>query len=169
MQNYFQLFATEQKFSVDKKQLTKKYQQLIQQFHPDKFVNNPDKEKSKALQNTSLLNTAYQILTDDLSRASYLLGLYGVEVFDQTDTYMDGGFLIRQIELRDELEIITNNEDLLEQFLAKITIFIKEHSDKIAQEFINNKDLLKIKNLVREMRFYQQLKQQANTLLDELL
>ncbi len=168
MDNYFALFTLEKKFSIDKKQLTEKYQQLVQQFHPDKFINKPDNEKSKALQNTSLLNTAYQILSDDLSRASYLLGLEGVEVFDERDTYVDSSFLVRQIELREELAVITDNEDLLEQFLTTITDFIKDHTDKIANEFVADKNLLKIKSLIREMRFYQQLKQQANKLLDEL-
>ena len=169
MQNYFKLFSLDNSFALDKTELATKYQELILAFHPDKFINNSSEKKLQALQKAAIINSAYKILLDDLSRATHLLALSDIEVFDEADTKMDSVFLARQIELREELEIINDNEDLLEQFVERITIFIKDHTDKITAEFAVGKNPLKIKQLVRQMRFYQQLKKQTNAVLDDLL
>ena len=52
------------------------------------------------------LNTAFESIKSPLNRASYLLKLEGLDPFDERDTEMDHDFLISQIELREELELI---------------------------------------------------------------
>ena len=47
------------------------------------------------------MNEAYRTLGDPVERARYLLGLRGVDAFDETDTSLDIGFLERQLERRE--------------------------------------------------------------------
>ena len=166
MSNYFALFSLKSDFSIDLADLESAYQLQISQFHPDKFATKSEPEKSLALQNTSLLNTAYNTLKSPLKRATYLLELQGINAFDEKDTQMDEDFLMAQIEYRETLER-AKNFDEIEHFIDIITPLEDEHIVSIEREFKQN-NLQTIKNLVRQLRFYQQLKQQANELLDEL-
>ena len=166
MSNYFALFSLKSDFSIDLADLESAYQLQISQFHPDKFATKSEREKSIALQNTSLLNTAYNTLKSPLKRATYLLELQGINAFDEKDTQMDEDFLMAQIEHRETLEQ-AKNFDEIERFIDIITPLEDEHIVSIEREFKQN-NLQTIKNLVRQLRFYQQLKQQANELLDEL-
>ena len=114
MQNYFELFSIDVGFSIDLVVLESAYQQQIAKYHPDKFATHSDREKSLALQNTSLINTAFETLRSPLLRATYLLELEDINAFDEKDTHMDVAFLMRQIELREQLESIESNKDELE-------------------------------------------------------
>lgn len=170
MQNYFELFSLEVGFDINLTALEDAYQAQISKFHPDKFALKSDKEKSLALQNTSLINTAFDTLNSALLRATYLLDLQGINAFDEKDTQMDVDFLMSQISLREQLEAIESNKDELE-----LDDFIQNINDKINKNISQTKQLFdvddfeKIKNLVRELKFYNQLDLRANQLMDEWL
>lgn len=170
MQNYFELFSLEADFAIDLKALENAYQTQIAHYHPDKFVNKSDKEKSLALQNTSLINTAFETLSSALLRATYLLELQGINAFDEKDTQMDASFLINQIVLRESLEAIESAKDELavDDFIENISNKIERNIEKI-QSLFEIKAFNKIKNLVRELKFYTQLNIQAKQLMDEWL
>jgi len=168
MQNYFELFSLEVDFTIDLNALESVYQTQIQVFHPDNFVTKSDKEKSIALQNTSLINTVYDTLKSPLLRATYLLELQGINAFDEKDTQMDMDFLLSQIALREQLESIESSKDepSLDDFIEDISQKIKQNISQVKQLFVVN-EFDKIKNLVRELKFYKQLNTQANQLMDE--
>ena len=168
MQNYFELLSLKAIFSIDKAKLEKHYQQLITQHHPDKFAHKGKNQQAQALQNTALINTAYQSLSDDLNRAKYLLSLSGIDAFDHKDTQMDTDFLIQQIQYRETLEQLEQdkNIDEIEVFINKMTALEKSHIADISTQF-EHQNLDNVRNLVRQLRFYQQLKAQANILLDQ--
>lgn len=165
--NYFQLFDMEANFDINDKKLDELYNKQIEKFHPDKFVAKSSMEKLQALQNTSLINSAYQIIKKPLERAVYILELNGINAFDDKDTNMDIEFLMQQSELREDLENIQNdkNEDRLDKFIKnideKITLNIKD----LNKLFKNKADLVEIKNCVRELKFYEQLLKEANNSL----
>ncbi|WXT99363.1 MAG: Co-chaperone protein HscB [Catillopecten margaritatus gill symbiont] len=170
MQTYFELFGLEPSFDIDVSVLEQIYQTQIAKHHPDKFVAKSEKEQTLALQNTSLINTAFDTLKSPLLRATYLLELNDINAFDEKDTQMDMDFLMSQIELRESLEVIekTKDEMDLDDFIENIGNKVAQNIDKIKQSFEINA-LSDIKNLVRELKFYTQLKTQANQLMDELL
>ena len=138
-------------------------------FHPDKFAAGSDKEKNFALQNTSLVNTAYDTLKSALLRATYLLELDGVNAFDEKDTQMDIDFLMSQIALRESLEAIEASKDELEldDFIEQVSNKIKKNINAIIALFDSTQNADEIKNLVRELKFYEQLNLQAKRLMDE--
>ncbi len=128
MQNYFELFDLETSFFIDDNQLKSSYRKEISRFHPDNYVTKSESEKIQALQNTSLLNTAFTSLKTPLNRASYLLKIQGLDPFDERDTVMNHDFLISQIDLREELEVIEEDRDSfgLEGFLERVDVHSKE-------------------------------------------
>jgi molecular chaperone HscB len=169
MQNYFELFSLTPNFDIDTNQLESAYQQQIAKFHPDNFATGSDKEKNLSLQNTALINTAYGTIKSALLRATYLLELDGINAFDEKDTQMDAGFLMSQIELRESLEGIELSKDELEldDFIEHISKKIKNNINCISNAFESTKDKEQIKNLVRELKFYEQLNLHAKQLMDE--
>ena len=169
MQNYFELFDLETSFFIDEAALKSSYQLEISRFHPDNFATRGEPEKLQALQNTSLLNSAYNALKAPLSRASYLLKLQGVDAFDEKDTVMEEAFLIFQIELRDELEAIEEKKDSLglDDFIERIDSFIEEKIELISEAYNLSSDQQVIKMHVRELKFFDQLYKEANSLMDE--
>ncbi|HIF89159.1 MAG TPA: Fe-S protein assembly co-chaperone HscB [Candidatus Thioglobus sp.] len=171
MQNYFELFDLEATFAIDDQALSHAYQTQVSKFHPDKFASKGSSEQLQALQNTSLINSAYDALKSPLERASYLLTLEGINPFDEKDTQMDVGFLMAQIELRERLEDIKSQQDELglDDYIGSIQVHIAENVASISQSFAVSDDLQKVKNLVRELKFYSQLKKEANCLMDEWL
>ena len=94
MLNYFELFDLKTSFFVDDDALKKAYQTQVTRFHPDNFATKSQVEQLQALQNTSLVNSAYTALKTPLNRASYLLNLEDVNPFDEKDTNMDTNFLV---------------------------------------------------------------------------
>jgi molecular chaperone HscB len=171
MQNYFELFDLETSFFIDESSLKEAYQREIARFHPDQFASRGDSEKLQALQNTSLLNTAFESIKSPLNRASYLLKLEGIDVFDERDTKMDHDFLISQIELREELELLRlkQNPDDLEDYLDKVEDQIQTKIDLISDAFKEDKGHMEIKKDVRELKFYEQLLSESSKLMDEWL
>jgi len=171
MQNYFELFDLETSFFIDDDQLKSSYRKEISRFHPDNYATKSESEKLQALQNTSLLNTAFTSLKTPLNRASYLLKMQGLDPFDERDTVMNHDFLMSQIDLREELEVIEEDRDSLglEDFLERVDLHIEENIESIYKAFELNSDHMDIKMYVRELKFYDQLYKEANKLMDELL
>ena len=171
MQNYFELFDLETSFFIDEVALKDAYRKEISRFHPDQYATKSESEKLQALQNTSLLNSAFKALKNSLNRAEYLLKLQGVDPFDEKDTVMDEHFLLSQIDLREELEAIKESKDSLglDDFIEKINLQIDEKSQSIYSAFEKNSEVTLIKKDVRELKFFDQLYNQANSLMDQWL
>jgi len=79
--------------------------------------------------------------------------------------------LISQIELREQLENIKEQQDnlALDDFIERVQDFIKDNVASISEAFTQSLDLQEIKTLVRELKFYEQLNKEANILMDECL
>jgi molecular chaperone HscB len=171
MQNYFELFDLEATFEIDDQALSGAYQAQVSKFHPDKFASKSASEQLQALQNTSLINSAYDALKSPLERAGYLLTLQDINPFDEKDTHMDSHFLLEQIELREQLEAIKSEKDELglDDFISNIQTHIGDNVASLSNSFANSEDLATMKNSVRELKFYEQLKKEANRLMDEWL
>jgi len=84
---------------------------------------------------------------------------------------MNMDFLMSQIELREELDSFKSNQDELglDNFIDKIKSLINDNVKNISINFQKKTSLDIIKNLVRELKFYIQLQNQAKTFLDELI
>lgn len=109
--NFFELFGFSNNYVVEEKLLTERFRELQGQLHPDKFASRSDSERRWSMQAASVVNEAYQTLSDELKRAAYLLQLNGISVDEETDTKMDPMFLMEQMELRESLEMAETASD----------------------------------------------------------
>ena len=84
---------------------------------------------------------------------------------------MDANFLVAQIELREQLEGIKEQQDdlALDDFIERVRDFTRDNVASISKAFMQSRDLQEIKTLVRELKFYEQLSKEANILMDEWL
>jgi molecular chaperone HscB len=76
--DYFAYFGLPRKLWMGMDGLEQKFLQLSWKLHPDNFVNLPEREKEISLQRSSMLNDAYRVLRDPVSRVEYLLELEGM-------------------------------------------------------------------------------------------
>ncbi|MCH9705079.1 MAG: Fe-S protein assembly co-chaperone HscB [Proteobacteria bacterium] len=102
--DYFLLFGLERTMAIELAELTQRYHRLQSEFHPDRFAGATSLQRQAALQHASRINDAYATLKKPLSRAAYLVSLYGVDVHTETDTAMPVDFLMQQLEWREALE-----------------------------------------------------------------
>lgn len=102
-QNYFEIFGLPVAYEVDRPALAKRYRELQQEFHPDRFAAKSEREQMLSMQYAAQINEANNTLKDPVARAAYLLQLAGVEI-NPEQTTADGEFLMQQMILRERLE-----------------------------------------------------------------
>ena len=160
-------------FELDQSQLLNQYRNLQKKLHPDRFIQADDHQKLLAVQNTALVNEAYQTLKTDTSRAEYLLLQAGTEIPRDT-TIQDPVFLISQMELRENMADIADSsspEDELEDLRTEVGAF----SDAIKNEFVEHwkkgceAELKQAVLCVQKLKFYDKLAAELNHLEEQLL
>jgi molecular chaperone HscB len=172
--NYFELFGLPVSFEVDTSSLTERYRDLQRSVHPDRFANASDRERRLSMQQASLINEAHRALKDPLQRARYMLSLKGVDINDESNTVMDGTFLMEQMELREELDAIAGKGDplsALTEFMASIESRIAERVQKLADLFSDESDenLQQAHKLSLQLQFLYRLREEAESREESLL
>lgn len=169
-QNYFEIFSLPISTEVDLSQLNAKNRELQQLVHPDRFANGSDAEKREAMQKTSLLNEAYNTLKNPVSRLQYMLSLKGLDMNAETDTTMDGAFLMEQMEFREQVANVRSQSDplhVLDSMSAdlknKIADLIKDF-----QQFYQQDDLDKAREIVRKLQFLNKAQTEINQNVEQL-
>ncbi|WP_455365347.1 co-chaperone HscB [Kaarinaea lacus] len=174
IQNYFELFDLPTSYDIDLAELSTRYRKLQAAVHPDKFANASDFERRMSMQQSALINEAYQTLKSPLLRARYMLQLKGVDLSNESSVNMDSEFLMQQMHLREALEQVRGAEDPE----AKLLVITKEIEQAIAEQMTvlshlfheNSEDQLpKIADYVRRMQFMVKLQQEAEALEEELI
>ncbi|MCB0733912.1 MAG: Fe-S protein assembly co-chaperone HscB [Flavobacteriales bacterium] len=101
--NYFDIFELGVQFNLDKSDLRKRFIRLSRNTHPDL------QSGSDALEQSTLVNKAYKVLSDDFLRTRYVLELMGKGI-EQTDTVpMD--FLMEMMEWNERIESAADHPD----------------------------------------------------------
>ncbi|WP_428820589.1 Fe-S protein assembly co-chaperone HscB [Microbulbifer sp. MCCC 1A16149] len=109
-QNHFEIFGLPVDYAVDRQALAKRYRELQQEFHPDRFAAKSEREQMLSMQYAAQINEANNTLKDPVARAAYLLKLSGVEI-NPEQTTADGEFLMQQMILRERLEDVRSAAD----------------------------------------------------------
>ena len=73
--NYFEVFGLERKLGIDPDPLQRKYYELARRYHPDFQQGAAPAAQAEALEASALLNAAYRMLRDPLTRIEYLVRL----------------------------------------------------------------------------------------------
>lgn len=109
--NYFKLFELPQSFALDAAALETRWRQMAARVHPDRFATASAPERRVAMQWASTINEGYRVLKSPLLRARYLCELGGVDLQTESNTRMDGEFLMRQMEWREALDDVRDSGD----------------------------------------------------------
>ena len=115
--NYFELFEMPVSLIVYQKDLSSKYFELQKKFHPDFFTNADEEDKTKALEQSSVINSAYKTFKDPDATINYVLGLKGL-IADDEKYDLPPDFLMEMMELNESL----SDEDVLPAEEAKTKI-----------------------------------------------
>lgn len=170
--NHFELFRLPCQFKLDGSLLSSHFRELQRRFHPDKFATASARDRLLALQKATLINDAYQTLRDPLLRAQYLLFLHDdAYQADTHKTMQDIDFLMHQMELREELEEITDTEDpaaLLLIFEQKVN---EQHEGLLhnIEKCLDEKGWVKASIEVEKLKFLVKLKHEIERAEDRLL
>lgn len=158
--SYFELFDLPQGFDVEQGVLASRYRELQRRVHPDRYAAGSDTERRLSMQLTTLVNEAYQTLRDPVRRARYLLSLAGGETADETDTAMDPGFLMEQMELREALADIRATPEPHKQLAELANQTARRFALKSEQfrQALTASDLASARNVTREMQFLDKLR-----------
>jgi molecular chaperone HscB len=127
--NYFELLGLPVSFEIDPRQLNDNYRKIQKSIHPDKFANASDMERRLSVQKTAQINDAFQTLKIPLKRAIYLLSLTAYEL-SENDNSLATGFLMEQMELRENLAAVSSAEQPLDA-LGVISDDVKFRINKI--------------------------------------
>jgi molecular chaperone HscB len=171
--NYFELFGLTEDFAVPLDALTKRYRELQQTTHPDRFVNASDRDRRLSMQQATQINEAYQALKDPLARARYLLQLRGIQWDDEQETVMDPAFLMEQMEWREALGEARTKKDPLGEvggILNEVLQSIRSLTEELGQHFGKSDDesLQQAKSAVRKLQFLYKLRDEAEALEADL-
>ena len=127
--NYFEIFDIDEEITIDIKALNERYLVLQSKFHPDKFVNTSNIEKSMATRMSTHINDAYSTLKDLVSRVDYILEINNFSI-DENKTFKNTSFLNEQMILSERISQ-ANSDDF---------------------SIIKNEISIKIKNLISELK-----------------
>ena len=160
--NYFELFGLPVTYVVDAHALRDRYRELQGVVHPDRYVSGSDEEKRKAMQAAAYVNEGFETLKEPILRAQYMLKLHGVDMELNTETTRDAVFLMEQLELREELEQIRNQEDPLDaaaEFMDRVRVMLKSLISSMAVDFETptRQQLEEVRETVRKMQFLNKL------------
>ncbi|MDH5447360.1 MAG: Fe-S protein assembly co-chaperone HscB [Gammaproteobacteria bacterium] len=165
--NFFELFDVPVSYEIDLDLIQQRYRELQRAVHPDKFVNATAQEKRLSMQQTSWINEALNTLKQPVERASYLLKLKGVDINLESETTMDAGFLMEQIEMREALSEAGSKDNPFDE-LDRINNDIKHKTNTMADCFSRayaEGQLDDAKEWIRKMQFMQKAKKEVDELL----
>ncbi|AJR09721.1 co-chaperone HscB [Photobacterium gaetbulicola] len=169
--NHFELFGLPFQFQLDGSLLATQFRELQRHFHPDNFATASERDRLLAVQKAAQINDAFQTLKNPISRAEYMLSVYGVDIRGEQKTLQDPEFLMQQMELREELEAIPESSD------PQSALFdFEQHASTLYKaQLVELEQLLVDENwevaadAVRKLKFIVKLREEVERLEDSLL
>ncbi|XP_043834301.1 iron-sulfur cluster co-chaperone protein HscB [Dromiciops gliroides] len=157
--DFFRLMDCAPSFTVDVRNLQRRYQELQRLVHPDNFSQKSQTERDFSEQHSTLVNEAYKTLRTPMSRGLYLLKLRGLEISEGTDTNVDMQFLGEIMEVNEKLEGAESQAETRE-IEALVKDKQKELTEDVSQAFEQG-DLQKAKELLGKMKYFVNLEEKV--------
>lgn len=142
----FELFGVPETFSQNLKEVEKKYLELQQQFHPDKFIHQSISVQMFALSWGGQVNDVYSMLTNHIQLSVKVLEVNGSN--DVLSTKPSASLMMQQFELRERLD----EQDDFNMFLNEVQSMQKVCVSHLKQAH-ENANLEDAKNLTIELQF----------------
>lgn len=168
MTSHFELFGLAPVFALDTETLERAWREVQGRVHPDRHAHAGAAERRAALAWSARVNEAYRMLKDPVARGRHLLELHGVDPQFETNTAMPEEFLLRQLELREELEQARAARDAarLDRLKDRIGADARALEARIARRMDAERDYEGAAGLVRELQFLRRLAEEVETACD---
>lgn len=165
--NHFELFGLPIQYELDGSLISSKFRDLQRTFHPDNFATASERDRLLSVQKAAQINDAYQVLKQPIARAEYILLLNGFDIKGEQRTLQDPLFLMEQMELREELEEITSEDDLFD-FDNKVSKMYKKNLLDVKKE-LDESLWEQATDRVRKLKFIAKLKNEIERVEDKLV
>ncbi len=126
MFSYFNFYDIPVQFRLDKQNLRKRFLQRSRELHPD--FNTHQAEQDAVLEQATLNNKAYEILSDDEKRFHYILSEKGL-LGDDSKNALPQSFLLEMMDINESLMDL--EFDYEEEIFFKINKEISELENKL--------------------------------------
>jgi len=165
-EDYFQLFGLPAKFAIDRDALDATWRRLASRVHPDRHATAGAAERRVAMQWASTINDAYRILKTPIERARYLCEAAGCDLQAESNTRMNGEFLMRQMEWRERLDEVRGlgNPVQVQAIYDDILASRHETEQAVAHLIDEQHDFEQAAGKVREWMFIEKLLAEAQVL-----
>ncbi|WP_041709245.1 Fe-S protein assembly co-chaperone HscB [Advenella kashmirensis] len=165
--SHFSLFGLPEQFAVSLSDLEQAWKTVSARVHPDRYSTASAAEKRVAMQWSSRINEAYQVLKNPLARARYLCERAGADIGAENNTAMAPQFLMAQMEWHEALDELRDQPDAerVREFLHTLE---QAETDLYAQLHTLldvRKDIPAATAKVREGMFISKIHQDAKALL----
>lgn len=164
--NHFELFRLPFQFELDGSLLSTQFRELQRRFHPDNYATASERDRLMSVQKAAQINDAFQTLKNPISRAEYMLSEQDMDIRGEQKTLQDPEFLMQQMELREELEDISDASDpesALFDFEQQITVLYKSQLSALEQ-LLNQEDWEEAADAVRKLKFIDKLRYEIERL-----
>ncbi|PSU47544.1 co-chaperone HscB [Photobacterium frigidiphilum] len=164
--NHFELFRLPFQFELDGGLLSTQFRELQRRFHPDNFATASERDRLMSVQKAAQINDAFQTLKNPISRAEYMLSEQDMDIRGEQKTLQDPEFLMQQMELREELEDISEASDpesALFDFEQQITVLFKSQLN-VLEQLLNQEDWEEAADAVRKLKFIDKLRYEIERL-----
>ena len=156
--DYFQLYSIKKEFLLDLSELKLKQKMLLRKMHPDLFVNSTAVEKKVASEFATLVNKAFGVLKDPVTRGEHLCSILGLQFDIEKIKITNTDLLEKQFEIRSELDEIKENNSrnkssLVERFGQDLETNINKILVKIDTSFkgLDSKDNASMNSLKEQL------------------
>jgi molecular chaperone HscB len=168
--NFFEIFDVAIAADIDLLKVAEVNRELQKSAHPDRFAQADERDRRIAMQKTSLINEAFQTLKDPVARIQYMLKLKGMDMESETDTTMDGEFLMQQMEFRESISEVRSYSDPLDE-LDKMSSKTRKQIDDLMMAFndcYEKSALDEAREIVRKMQFLAKAQKEINETSEQL-
>ncbi|KAL0979060.1 hypothetical protein UPYG_G00180020 [Umbra pygmaea] len=165
--SYFQIMDCDQTFALDTQKLQKTYLKLQRSLHPDNFSQKTVKEQEFSEYQSALVNKAYRILLQPLSRGLYMLELKGVHVEEGTDAGADLTFLMEVMEINEALDEARSKEEV-DKMGASMKEKLKDLTERIGALLLKG-ELQAAKALLVQMKYFANIEEKVKGKRSELM
>lgn len=155
--DHFSLFGLPARFDLDAQALESAWRAVAAQVHPDRYATASPAERRVAMQWAARANEAYRQLRDPLLRARYLCEQAGVDLQTESNTSMDGAFLMQQMTWREMLDDARGDAAALADLQAELQQARDAMRATLARLLDQDRDYAAAGLKVREWMFVEKL------------
>lgn len=170
--NYFEFMGLPVAFKIDEAALRKKYYANSRDIHPDLFSLSDEGQRAWALEQTTLNNEAWAVLSDADKRMAYVLRLKGKLTDDAKNETLPQDFLMEMMDINEAIMDLQMDFDRerYEKTLREVDELEKNLQDSVqnilenySESTENDEDLEKVKNFFLKKKYFLRIRKNLFT------